>query len=378
MVIPFNSNHSLREHVTTSLYMKIGKSLLDLTWSSALSSLLLAFRAFCHFWPSARSVRGGVDKPLSLDGEAFLSQMCFFPFIWVPFLSPSTFKQMCFVHARKIRVQGETTCQTRMFPAIPQAPLDQRNRKFLRCLYRLDSRPSHFDRSLPEKDPCDHFTRWVSDSWFFGPPGIEKVPHPDSEKDGKGWKGSPKPPKLVWIIPSLCKQPKAPRHKGPNKGTCWNYWCFNLGIDLYFDPDFQVLASPASPQELVDAHMRDAWLGSSHGTCERLHGLHLTSGKKDTNRIKQYKIQMCHLRFAVHCQPSFRLSAVYFQSKPRTSRDWSDASLPFTMTQGYVQCRPWLPSCKIYDSFVSIFSWQSLGYVNSPGPQLFLAAVQKG
>ena len=278
MVIPFNSNHSLREHVTTSLYMKIGKSLLDLTWSSALSSLLLAFWAFRHFWSSARSVRGGVDKPLSLDGEAFLSQMCFFPFLCVPFLSPSTFKQMCFVHARKI--QGETTCQTRMFPAIPQAPLDQRNRKFLRCLYRLDSRPSHFDRSLPEKDPWDHFTRWVSDSWFFGPPGIEKVP-------GKGMKRVSKPPKLVWIIPSLCKQPKAPRHKGPNKGQCWNYWCFNLGIDPDFDPDFQVLASPASPQDLVDAHMRDAWLGSSHGTCERLHGLHFTSGKKDTNRIKQ-------------------------------------------------------------------------------------------
>lgn len=198
---------------------------------------------------------------------------------------------------------------------------------------------------------------------------------------GKGWnrdeKGLQKPPKLVWIIPSLCKQPKAPRPKGPNKGTCWNYWCFNLGIDPYFDPDFQVLASPASPQDVVDAHMRDAWLGSSHGTCERLHGLHLTSGKKDTNRIKQYKIQMCHFRFAVYCQPSFRLSAVYFQSKPRTSRDWSNASLPFTMTRGYVQCRPCLPSCKIYGAFLSIFSWQSLGYVNSPGPQLFLAAVQK-
>lgn len=55
--------------------------------------------------------------------------MCFFPFIWVPFLSPSTFKQItlrqpsthrtlktCFANAFRENTEA-TTCQTRLFPA---------------------------------------------------------------------------------------------------------------------------------------------------------------------------------------------------------------------------------------------------------------------
>ena len=128
--------------------------------------------------------------------------------------------------------------------SIPQAPLDQRNRKFLRCLHRLDSRPSHFDRSMPEKDPCDDFTRWVSGFCFLDWKCMIW------KRMEKGWKGSPNHQRLSgwrtliqlrnmargfrwWTFSQSLYGLFLPCANNQRQASVEKCWYFNLGVGFW-------------------------------------------------------------------------------------------------------------------------------------------------